>query len=170
MTVVLETRRGTSHHDTTLESQSLYNLAIEKINRNRFREALDHLVTALRMAPTNSRYLSYFGYCLAQAEGDHARAVHLCRQAANSRPMDPVCRINLGKVYKLTGNNRTAHKEFLMAWEISKGNPSAAAELTRMGIRRPPVIPFLPRSNWCNKYLGMLRATLERRLLGHRAC
>ena len=46
----------------------------------------------------------------------------------------------------------------------------AAADLTRMGIRRPPFIRFLSRSNLVNIYLGMLRASLERKLLGRRAC
>ena len=118
MTVVLETHREASHHDTTLESQSLYNLAIEKITRNRFREALDHLVDALRMAPTNSRYLSYFGFCIAQVEGDHARAVHVCKQAVNSKPLDPICRINLGKVYKLMLAAEDTRKCFFSAQEL----------------------------------------------------
>jgi hypothetical protein len=32
-----------------------------------------------------------------------------------------------------------------------------------MGIRRPPVVDFLPRLHWFNKYLGMLRAAIERK-------
>ena len=133
--------------DSTLESHSLYNLSLEKISRNRFRDALGHLVEALRIAPSNPVYLSYFGLCLAHAERD-----------------------NLGKVYRLKGENRAAHAQFLRAWEIQKGHPAAASELTRMGIRRPPFIRFLSRKHWANRYLGLLRANLERKLVGHRQC
>lgn len=154
--------------DSTLESHSLYNLAMEKISRNRFREALGHLVEALRIAPSNPVYLSYFGLCLAHVERDYERAIRVCRQALDTFSNDPMFRVNLGKVYRLRGDNAAAHREFLRAWQIHKGHPATASELTRMGIRRPPFIPFLPRGHWANKYLGLLRANLERKLVGHR--
>ena len=154
----------------TLESQALYNLALEKISRNKFREALDHLIDALRIAPKNPLYLSYFGYCIAQVQGDFDRAIRHCKQALDVLPLDPILNVNLGKVYRLRGDNLTAHRVFLNAFQINRHHPSPAAELTRMGIRRPPVIPFLSRSHWCNRYLGMVRANFERKVLGHRAC
>lgn len=157
------------HGGATLESQSLYNLAIEKINRNKFREALDHLIDALRIAPKNPLYLSYFGVCIAQVQGDFDRALRHCKQALDVLPLDPVLNVNLGKVYRLRGDNFNAHRIFVTAFQINKNHPSPAAELTRMGIRRPPVIPFLPRSNWANRHLGRLRAHFERRVLGRRA-
>jgi Flp pilus assembly protein TadD len=154
--------------DSTLESQALYTVALEKINRNRFRDALNDLIQALRIAPTNANYLSYFGLCLAHTEKDYERAVRVCFQALEAQPKDPLMRVNLGKVYKLKGDNAAAHESFLRAWKLQKGHPAAAAELTRMGIRRPPFIPFLPRGNPANRYLGKLRAVLERKLVGHR--
>jgi Flp pilus assembly protein TadD len=152
------------HRGTTSESRTLYNLALEKIKRNHFKEALIHLADALRIAPTNPYYRSYFGYCLAQVDGDFERAIQFCRQASDSRPLDPELHVNLGRVYRLKGDNASAHGSFLQAWHLCKGHPAAAAELTRMGIRRPSVIDFLPRSHWCNRILGRLRATLERKL------
>jgi Flp pilus assembly protein TadD len=154
--------------DSTLESQALYTVALEKINRNRFRDALGDLIQALRIAPGNANYLSYFGLCLAQTEKDYERAIRVCFQALESSPKDPLMRVNLGKVYKLKGDNAVAHENFMRAWKLQKGHPSAAAELTRMGIRRPPFLTFLPRRSPANKYLGMLRAVLERKLVGHR--
>jgi predicted Zn-dependent protease len=156
--------------NNTMESHALYSLAIEKINRNKFRDALGHLIQALRIAPTNPVYLSYFGLCLAQVEHDYDRAIRMCRQALDVFAKDPVLRVNLGKVYRLKGDNAAAHREFLRAWDLNRGHPTTAAELTRMGIRRPPFIRFLSRKHWANRYLGRLRATLERKLVGHRQC
>lgn len=160
MALALDLRGG-----TTLESQALYTLALEKINRNKFREALDHLIDALRIAPQNPLYLSYFGYCLAQVQGDFDRAIRHCKQALDVLPLDPVLNVNLGRVYKLKGDNFHAHRVFLNAYQVNTRHPAPATELTRMGIRRPSVVSFLPRSHWCNKYLGMLRAKFERKVL-----
>ncbi len=154
--------------DTTLESQALYNLALERMTRNNFDKALDYLLQSLRISPGNALYLSYFGFCLAQANRDYDRAIRHCKQAVNALPVDPVPYINLGKVYKLRGDNASAYEVFQRAWTINNRHPATAAELTRMGIRRRPFFTFLPRTNWCNRYLGKLRATLERRLIGHR--
>ena len=150
------------HRGTTSESRTLYALALEKIKRNLFREALGHLAEALRIAPSNPYYRSHFGYCLAQVEKDFERAIHVCRQASDSRPLDPDLHVNLGRVYRLKGDNAEAHKAFSQAWHLRKGHAGAAAELSRMGVRRPPVIELLPRSHWFNRYLGILRAKIER--------
>jgi len=159
-----------AYRDATLESQTLFNVAVEKVKRNNYREALNDLVEALKIAPANPSYRSYFGFCLAHVEADYERAIRFCRTATEARPLDPMLHVNLGRVYKLSGDNSTAHREFVRAWDVCKGHPAAAAELTRMGIRRPSVIRYLPRSHWLNKYLGVMRATLERRLLRRRMC
>lgn len=152
----------------TLESQSLYNMALERIKRNNYRKALDMLIEALRISPGNATYLSAFGLCIAQVDRNYERGVQHCKQAIDTHPTDPGLYINLGKVYRLKGDNTSAYRNFLLAWELNRNHPGVAAELTRMGVRRPPFFTFLPRGNWCNRYLGMIRATLERSLVGQR--
>ena len=154
--------------ETTLESHSYYNRALEMIHRNRYSAALDQLIEALRIAPGNPVYRSYFGLCLAHAERDYDRAIRACKQAIMTFSKDPVFRVNLGKVYKLQGDNASAYKEFIRAWELNNEHPSTAAELTRMGIRRPPFFTFLRRQHPVNRYLGIVRAYLERTLVGRR--
>ena len=156
-TLMVDPYRG-----TTSESRTLYDLALEKIKRSNFREALGHLADALRIAPSNPFYRSYFGYCLAQVEGDFERAIHFCRQASDSRPLDPDLHVNLGRVYRLKGDRQAAHQAFSQAWHLCKGHPAAAAELARMGVRRPAVLEFLPRSHWCNRWLGIIRVKIDR--------
>ncbi len=153
---------------STLESHSFYNRAIEMIHRNKYGVALDHLIEALRIAPNNPVYRSYFGLCLAHVERDFDRAIRACRQAIMAYSKDPILRVNLGKVYKLEGDNASAHKEFVRAWELNNEHAASAAELTRMGVRRPPFFTFLSRGHFVNRYLGVVRAYLERTLVGHR--
>jgi hypothetical protein len=86
----------------------------------------------------------------------------LCERAVRLAPDDAQVRVNLGKVHRLAGDMAAAHRTFVRAWSSDRRNSVAATELARMGVRRPPVLPFLPRSNWCNRELGRLRARLER--------
>jgi Flp pilus assembly protein TadD len=155
-------RRGAAPVDETHESKVLFNQAIELLSRNRTPEATRKLEEALQIAPKNSAYLSYYGLCIAMDRDDFDAAVKLCERAVRLNPNDPIGRVNLGKVYRLQGSNAAAYEEFIEAWETDRLHPAPAAELSRMGIRRPPVIRFLPRSSWPNVLLGRLRAKVER--------
>jgi len=161
-------RRRRAPVDETHESKVLFNQALELITRNRLTDAMRKLEEALQIAPRNGAYLSYYGLCVAAEREDFESAIKLCDRAIKLDPADPVIRVNLGKVYRLQGNNAGAYEEFLEAWETNRHHPAPAAELSRMGIRRPPVIPFLPRSNWLNIQLGRLRAWLGRGLVALR--
>jgi Flp pilus assembly protein TadD len=159
----LGTQLADPHRATTSESRTLYILALEKIKRSNHKEALVHLAEALRIAPTNPFYRSYFGYCLALVQRDFDRAVHFCQQASDSRPFDADLHVNLGRVYRLKGDRAAAYQAFTQAWHLSKGHAAAAAELARMGVRRPPVVTILSRGHWLNRWLGRVRAKLERK-------
>lgn len=146
----------------THESKVLFNQALEQLSRNRARDAMGKLEKALQISPNNALYLSHYGLCVAIEREDFISAVRLCEHAVKLDPNDLVCRVNLGKVYRLKGCNAEAYQEFLGAWEMDRSHPAPATELSRMGIRRRAVLPFLPRSNWLNIRLGKLRAKIER--------
>jgi len=146
----------------THESQVLFNRALELMSRNNVNGALEYLEEALQIAPSNAAYLSHYGLCVAMERDDFETATRLCRRAVNMEPEDPLPRVNLGRVLRLDGDNRAAYEAFLRAWRLDKRHPAPATELSRMGIRRPPVVPFLSRSHWLNVNLGRLRARLSR--------
>jgi Flp pilus assembly protein TadD len=154
--------------DSTAESQVLFTTAVGQITSNNYRDALTHLMGALRISPGNAEYLSYFGLCVAHVDQDFERAVDVCLRATVEVRDNPVLFINLGRVYRLRGDNRAAYKQFQRAWRLDRRHPATAAELTRMGIRRPPFIRFVSRKHWINRHLGWVRAELERRIVGHR--
>lgn len=146
----------------THESKALFNQAVEYLNRYRHREAMKSLEEALRISPRNAEYLSLYGVAVAGELEDYEAAQKLCERAIRIDPRNPVVRVNLGRVFRMSGRNGEAYEEFIAAWETNRRHPAPAAELSRMGIRRPPVIPFLPRSNWLNVQLGKLRARVFR--------
>jgi tetratricopeptide (TPR) repeat protein len=157
---VAETRNPEGTH----ESNVLYNRALEMVNRNRVSAARKDLELALQICPRHPAYLSLYGLCIAIQSEDYEAASKLCERAIKMNPKDPLARVNLGRVLRLQGNNSGAHDEFIAAWKIDRSHPAPASELSRMGIRRPPVLRFLPRSHWANVRLGRLRARLTRTL------
>lgn len=150
----------------THESEVYYNQATELLSRNHVHAAMKQFEKALEISPNNALYLSHYGWCIASERRDFASALKLCERAVKLEPRNPVVRVNLGKVCRLQGDNARAYRSFIQAWKTDKTHPAAAAELSRMGIRRPPVLPFLSRSHWLNRRLGILRAKIERTAMG----
>ncbi len=146
----------------THESNVLFNRALELLNRNKVDAARKQLEMALQICPQQPSYLSLYGLCVAVESEDYESARRICEKAVRMSPNDPLNRVNLGKVFRLEGNTGAAYGEFLTAWKLDRMHPAPASELSRMGIRRPPVLGFLPRSHWLNIRLGRLRATMIR--------
>jgi len=141
-------------------TRGMVQLALEKMRRSHYAEARHDLEAALRAEPEQPWAMSYYGLCLAHL-GDVERGLKFCAFAVERQPADVVLRVNLGKVHRMAGNNAAAHRAFVFAWKVDRRHPGPASELARMGIRRPPVLGFLPRNHWCNRQLGRLRFKLE---------
>jgi tetratricopeptide (TPR) repeat protein len=139
------------------EAQRLYEEARACILGHREVEAFEILQEVLWLDPQHVEALSAFGLCLAKVHGDLAQALDICGQALRLAPTNTEIRTNLGRVHRLRGDNAAAHKVFLAAYRSNPVNVAPAAELTRMGVRRPAILPFLPREHWCNRWLGRLR-------------
>ncbi len=149
----------------THESKALFNQAVEFLARNQPGEAMKRLEVALQISPRNAEYMSYYGLCVALELEDHRSAIKLCERAVKIDRGSPVARVNLGKVYRMEGKTAAAYDQFLGAWKADRSHPAPAAELSRMGIRRPAVLPFLARAHWLNVHLGRLRARVTRRMV-----
>ncbi|HMA76397.1 MAG TPA: hypothetical protein VKO43_03710, partial [Candidatus Krumholzibacteriaceae bacterium] len=71
--------------------------------------------------------------------------------------------VNLGRVLLEDNRKEEARRMFLKAYSMDRADAPAALELSSMGIRRKPVIPFLPRENPLNVFLGKLRHKIVNR-------
>jgi Flp pilus assembly protein TadD len=146
------------------EAESLYMKARECLRRNRFEDAQQLLEGAVRNRPDDPRYLSMLGVAYAYGSARHREAENLCRRAVLLSPRDPDLYCNLGRVLRLDGRRGEAHEAFMKAHKIDRRHAGAAAELTRLGIRRRPVLSFLPRDNFLNVLLGKARARMSRKV------
>jgi tetratricopeptide (TPR) repeat protein len=142
----------------TFESRELYVKAEANIKRNNYGEALGLLEQAIKISPEHPVYLSTMGLCEAMM-GDAARGEKMCRSALRlaGKERDPMLYVNLGRVLLETGDRQAARDSFMKAYRIDNTNAPAALELSRMGVRKKPVLPFLSRNHFLNVRLGKLR-------------
>lgn len=140
----------------TFESRDLFKRAEMQIQRQGYDEARLLLEEALKIVPINPVYISHLGLCIGM-DGNLPEGERICREAIKLAPKDPILYVNLGRILLEMGKRQEARAEFTHAYRLDNTNAPAALELSRMGIRRPPVIPFLHRNHPLNIYLGRLR-------------
>ncbi len=138
--------------DTTLDTA---NRGIELAKAGLYTDALT--VFDRNLAFTQSPIaMSYYALCLATAEGFHDKAVSLCLMAAEKEFYNPDIYLNLGRVFLVNGEKSVAMKSFKKGLGFDTTHKDIVAEIRRLGLRRPPVVSFLPRKNAVNRLLGIL--------------
>jgi tetratricopeptide (TPR) repeat protein len=120
----------------------------------RYGDALAHFKEAVMLEPMASGYLSYLGLATAHAERRFADAEQLCRRSIEREYHRPEHYHNLGEVHLLAGRRKEALKAFNQALSWNPNYEASLDALRKMGVRRPPVIPVLPRNNPLNVFLG----------------
>ncbi len=105
---------------------------------------------------------SFLGYCIANERGQIAEALNLCRAAIEADPRNPVHYLNLGRVYLKAKKKDEAIIELRRGLSFGD-NQDIKSLLESLGIRRKPVFPFLSRSNFLNKYAGLVLNRLRLR-------
>ena len=131
----------------------------------RYGDALHHFREAVLLEPQALGYLSYQGVALAHAERKYSDAEQLCRRAIESEYHRPEHYFNLGEVHLLAGRRGEAVKCFNQALSWNPGFEAAQDALRKLGIRKAPVVPILPRSHPLNVILGKALRRKPRRPL-----
>ncbi|RQW85827.1 MAG: hypothetical protein EHM79_10905 [Geobacter sp.] len=100
-------------------------------------------------------WYSFLGYCVARERGQVSRGTELCMISLEHDPSNPEHYLNLGKIQLLSGNRAEALR--ILREGVARGeNAELIAVLNEFGKRKSPVIPFLPRTNPLNKFLGLI--------------
>jgi tetratricopeptide (TPR) repeat protein len=122
--------------------------------------ALDHFANAHRSDPSNPRYRSHYGWAVATIEHRIDRGIALCRSALREAGDAPEVYYNLARALFASGRKSEALKIVRRGLMIDPRDAALLFEWRRMGVRRPPVLPFLPRRHLANRFLGRLRGRL----------
>jgi len=101
--------------------------------------------------------LSRLGLTLVLVARDEYKGVAFCEEALRRGAADADALWRLATVYEATFQKERAVRAVRQGLNVDRNHAGLVDMIQRLGVRRPPVIPFLPRSNPINKYLGMLR-------------
>ena len=136
------------------DAEEYFKAGLFLLKRDRTKEALAAFKKAFASKSGDPRYMSYTGLCMALAEGRTKEGIDLCEKAVRKEFFRPELFLNLGRVYLHSGNRKKAHLAFRKGLSLDRENMGIRQELDRMGVRKPPVFPFLDRKHPINKFAG----------------
>ncbi len=145
-------------------AEESYVKGLRALSEGRGKEAMALFEAAIRIAwrgrgsRPQARYLSYYGLCLALVRNESREGLRICREAVTLESYNPDIRCNLGRVLLSVGRRAEAYKCFVRGLSLGSDHPTIRSALRSMGIRSRSALPFLPRSNPLNAFLGRLRA------------
>ncbi len=112
---------------------------------------------AHRRAPGDHRIMSWYGLTLVLVERNSNLGILYCDQAVKFAGGDPELHLNKARAHLALSQRERAVKAVIRGLQVAPGHPALTAAQQQMGWRRRPVLPFLPRSNPLNKWLGRIR-------------
>ncbi len=134
------------------------------VANGKYDEAEEYARYALEEFPDEPVLSSFYGYLIARQKSNIQDGLLWCQEALKRalRAHLPeinlaLIYLNLGRVHLLNNDRRSAIRAFKTGLGYDPDNKEINRELVSLGVRKPPVIPFLPRSHPINKYLGKLR-------------
>lgn len=139
---------------------------IRACRRGAHQEGLKYLKLAANAAGREGGVLpglaySHMGYSLALCEGNKREAVALCRHSIKVEFFRPENYLNLARTYLLLGNRRGAVRAVDQGLTVDPADEGLQRLQHDLGLRRPPVLSFLSRSNPLNRLLGRIRHSLR---------
>lgn len=124
--------------------------------------ALEHFASAHERAPDEPRYRSHYGWAVAMVEHRVDRGVSLCRSALREAADQPELYHNLARILLAHGRKTEAIKYIRRGLMVDPRNAALVLEWRRLGVRRAPVLAFLPRRHPANRVLGRVRGIFVR--------
>lgn len=130
--------------------------------------ALEHFAQAHRASPDDARLRSYYGWAVATIEHRIERGLGLCREALRADGSCAEIYLNLARVLMSHGRKAEGIRYLKRGLMVDPRDVGLIQEWRKLGVRRRPVLPFLPRRHLVNRCLGRVRGRLVRDSVGRR--
>lgn len=148
--------------------------AIELTREDSYEDALEIFETQLPVLTEGdiqdrriaASAFSYYGVCVAMVKRRYADAVNYCNVSLKANFMDAEHRANLAMVYLERNDREKAIETLNEGLRLQPKNRQIQKIFREIGRRRRPVIPFLPRDNPLNVWLGRRRYEREQQTRG----
>jgi len=105
---------------------------------------------------------SYYGLALGLARGRYHEALDLCQSAVKQEFFNPELYLNVARLNLAFGFRAESLRYLRRARMIDPANEGIEELLEEFGLRREPVLRFLPRRHLLNRWLGSARVALLR--------
>jgi len=116
-----------------------------------FKNACNSSVVSDKFLP---KYKSYYGLsCLLNGD---VKAIYICRSLVNICPYDADVCLNLARAEAFINNRKEALQVIDRGLFFSAHHDGLNALKSKLGVRGPRCVPFLPRNNLLNIALGRL--------------
>jgi tetratricopeptide (TPR) repeat protein len=138
----------------SVTAEESYRRGKDQLDRGEHQAAFEQFRAAHHVDPANARYRSFYGLGLALVERRFDRALELCRSAAKEEFFNPELYHNLARVHLAFGFKAEAIRYLRRGLMIDPGNGAMQDALRDLGVRRRPVLAFLPRRHPINRLLG----------------
>jgi hypothetical protein len=155
----MSSEQDNSTDDANLTSQ------LAQINMHMEKKDYASALNEINQLPTIERtplIISAQALCLAEVQKEFKAAANLCHEAIKKDPKNPEHYFRQGVI--LIRSGRKKDSIWVLRMGLRHGKHRGIIDLLgALGIRRPPPINFLPRSNPFNVYLGKLLTRLNLR-------
>ena len=153
------------HLESTKSKTDYVKEARKLIKRKKLKNALEIVEDAIALFPDDPFVLSLHGYLRAAVLKQYKEGKEECKTALFIYEKKKLVGgeyylhffyLNLGRVFLLTGDRDIAINYLRKGLELDKGNRDIINELIQLGVRKKPVLPFLSRGSFLNRFLGKL--------------
>ena len=120
-------------------------------------QALPHFLSAYDHEPCNPFYISYVGLAVAATQQKWAEAEKLCQTAIRLNRKQAQLYLNLAEVYVAADRKQDAADVLARGLRYAPHDLRLKMALDKLAMRRPAILPFLPRQHVVNRNLGKVR-------------
>lgn len=140
-----------------LEAEKVFRQGIMLYRSGYWGKALNKVRLAVELDKKNPLYISYLGLLVAVATKAYEEAEQLCHLALRMNRKEVQSYLNLAEVYVRAAKKEDAVEALTVGLRYTKRDARLMRELRKLGVRQPPVLPFLERKHFLNRHLGKLR-------------
>ena len=135
---------------------------IALLTENKPEEAIPCFEAMLEGGCQHPLAMSCLGLAMARAGKDLAAAAEFSLKAIEKKPYTGEYYRSLAEVYLISGKRKEAVECINKGLKYDSDNKGLYEEMKKYGIRKKPALPFLPRSSFINKNIGILLSKLRR--------
>ncbi len=104
-----------------------------------------------------SLFYSYLGFGIARYQNQRRQGLRLCQKAVGMEFYQPENYYYLARTCLLLEDRRLAIDALDRGLQVDAGHDGLNSLRRELGNRRQPILPFLPRSSYLNRFLGKMR-------------